>query len=123
MSADEESALLIRLAHADLISAKILLEKGGPSSIICFHAQQTVEKCLKSILIKKGALIRKIHDLVELTELIQDISLSLPIDSDTIALLNPYAVKFRYDDTIPDTLTSEKAIEIATLIIQWSESI
>jgi len=73
--------------------------------------------------IKKGALIRKIHDLVELTELIQDISLSLPIDSDTIALLNPYAVKFRYDDTIPDTLTSEKAIEIATLIIQWSESI
>ncbi len=123
MSADEESALLIRLAHADLISAKILLEKDGPSSIICFHAQQTVEKCLKSILIKKGALIRKIHDLVELTELIQDISLSLPIDSDTIALLNPYAVKFRYDDTIPDTLTSEKAIEIATLIIQWSESI
>ncbi|PWR70088.1 HEPN domain-containing protein [Methanospirillum stamsii] len=123
MSVDEESALLIRLAHADLLAAKLLYEMDGPSPIICFHAQQTVEKALKSILIKKGVLIRKIHDLVELTELIQDLSLSLPIESDTIALLNPYAVKARYDDTIPDTLKTEEAIEIATEIIQWSESV
>ena len=119
MSAYDESALLIRLAYADLIAAKILYEQEGPSSIICFHAQQTVEKGLKSVLIKNGSVIRKIHDLVELIELVQDLSLSLPINSDSIALLNPYAVKARYDDTIPDTLTPEEAIEIATQIIEW----
>ena len=107
MSAEEESAALIRLAHDDLTAAKILFEKDGPSSIICFHAQQTVEKGLKAVLIRKGTPIRKIHDLVELTELIQDLSLTLPVDSDMIALLNLYAVKARYDDTITDTLTPE----------------
>ncbi len=89
MSADKESQRLIRLAQDDLIAAKILYEKDGPSSIICFHAQQTVEKGLKAVLIRKGTSIRKIHDLVELTELIQDIHLTLPVDCDTIALLNP----------------------------------
>jgi len=122
MSVNDESALLIRLAHADLIAAKILYERNGPSSIICFHAQQTVEKGLKSVLIRKGVLIRKIHDLVELIELVQDLSLILPIESDTIVLLNPYAVKARYDDTIEDTLTPEEAIEIATHIFEWCES-
>jgi len=121
MSAEEESAALIRLAHDDLTAAKILFEKDGPSSIICFHAQQTVEKGLKAVLIRKGTPIRKIHDLVELTELIQDLSLTLPVDSDMIALLNLYAVKARYDDTITDTLTPEEAIEIATKVIEWTE--
>ena len=123
MSADNESDGLIRLAHDDLTAATILYEKDGPSSIICFHAQQTVEKGLKAVLIRKGTPIRKIHDLVELTELIQDISLTLPVDNDMIALLNPYAVKARYDDTIADTLTPEEAIEIARQIIEWSESV
>jgi len=44
MSAEEENAALIRLAHDDLTAAKILFEKDGPSLIICFHAQHTVEK-------------------------------------------------------------------------------
>lgn len=74
-------------------------------------------------MIQKGTPIRKIHDLVELTELVQDLSLTLPVDSDMIALLNPYAVKARYDDTIEDTLTPEEAIEIATKVIEWSELI
>ena len=121
MSAEEETAALIRLAHDDLIAAKILFEKDGPSSKICFHAQQTVEKGLKAILIRKGTPIRKIHDLVELTELVQDLSLTLPVDGDMVALLNLYAVKARYDDTIADTLTPEEAIEIATKVIEWSE--
>jgi HEPN domain-containing protein len=121
MSADEESKALIRLAYNDLIAAKILFEKDGPSSIICFHAQQTVEKGLKAVLIQKGTPIRKIHDLVELTELIQDLSLTIPVDGDMVALLNPYAVKARYDDTIADTVTPEEAIEIARKVIEWSE--
>ncbi|PWR70019.1 HEPN domain-containing protein [Methanospirillum lacunae] len=121
MSAEEESAALIRLGHDDLIAAKILFEKDGPSSIICFHAQQTVEKGLKAVLIRKGTPIRKIHDLVELTELIQDLSLTLPVDGDMVALLNLYAVKARYDDTITDTLSPEEAIEIAKKVIEWSE--
>ncbi|WP_319579497.1 HEPN domain-containing protein [uncultured Methanospirillum sp.] len=121
MSAEEESAALIRLAYDDLIAAKILYEKDGPSSIICFHAQQTVEKGLKAVLIRKGIPIRKIHDLVELTELVQDLSLTLPVGGDKVALLNLYAVKARYDDTIADTLTPEEAIEIATKVIEWSE--
>jgi HEPN domain-containing protein len=68
MSADEESASLIRLAYDDLAAANILFEKEGPASIICFHAQQTVEKGLKAVLIRNGTLIRKIHDLVELAQ-------------------------------------------------------
>lgn len=123
MSVDEESARLIRLAHTDLIAAQILYNEDGPASIICFHAQQAVEKSFKAILIKKGTLIRKIHDLVELIDLIQDLSISLPLNGDIIALLNPYAVKARYDDTIPDTLTPEEALEIATQIVSWSESV
>ncbi len=68
-------------------------------------------------------LVRKIHDLVELIDMIKDLSILLPIDSDTIALLNPYAVKARYYDTIPDTLTPEKELEIADQMMIWSETV
>ncbi|PKL60365.1 MAG: hypothetical protein CVV33_03045 [Methanomicrobiales archaeon HGW-Methanomicrobiales-4] len=50
MSANEEITKLLRSAHADLIAARILNnDEEGPSCIICFHAQQAVEKSLKTV--------------------------------------------------------------------------
>ena len=37
----------LEFAEIDLKAAKTLLEEGSLSSVVCFHAQQSFEKCLK----------------------------------------------------------------------------
>jgi|GEM_PF-2847855 len=101
MSADDESEKFIRLASADLTAAQILYDEDGRSLIICFHAQQVVEKGLKAVLIKKKVIIRKIHDLVELSDLIQDLS-KLTFKSVERILVTPLANKVASNTIIGD---------------------
>lgn len=47
----------------DLKAAEILLDQGGPLSVVAFHIQQAVEKYLKGFLLSTGWTLRRIHDL------------------------------------------------------------
>jgi HEPN domain-containing protein len=40
----------LEFAEIDLKAARTLLKEGSLSPVVCFHAQQSVEKCLKALI-------------------------------------------------------------------------
>lgn len=61
-----------------------------------FHAQQSIEKYLKAILQSKNIRFEKIHDLLALMTLCLPAFPELEMYRELLALLNPFAVAFRY---------------------------
>ncbi|MBI4769435.1 MAG: HEPN domain-containing protein [Chloroflexi bacterium] len=55
-------------AESDLIAAAHLLRLGasGPTDIVCFHAQQCVEKYIKALLVNHGLDFPRTHNLTML---------------------------------------------------------
>ena len=53
-------------ADSDLAAARLLLQAHGLADIVCFHAQQAVEKLLKAILASSEKPIPRTHNLEEL---------------------------------------------------------
>jgi HEPN domain-containing protein len=59
----------ITKAEEDLKAAMILFESGDfPSAVVCFHAQQVVEKYLKAYLTENSIEFRRTHDLIVLLD-------------------------------------------------------
>ena len=84
-----------------------------------FHAQQAVEKMLKSVLIRIGVEFRKTHDLIELADRIERHGKHLPIEKERLSQLIPYAVALRYDDDQTGNLTFDEADMIISIIREW----
>ena len=63
----------LEFAEIDLKAAKTLLEEGSLSSVVCFHAQQSVEKCLKALVESSGLNPPKSHDLLLLHGQVDDV--------------------------------------------------
>lgn len=62
-------------AQNDLDSAEILYRENGPTDSLCFHCHQAAEKFLKGFLIFKKNKFPKIHDLIRLLNLCEEIDL------------------------------------------------
>ena len=89
--------LLLESAEQDAKAFAALAElKEIGDAIVGFHAQQAVEKSLKSVLSARGIPFRRTHDLAELLDLIADQNLPTPPAADRLDELNPYAVDARY---------------------------
>lgn len=117
----EEALRSLRLADRD-IKAFVLLSASSeaPLSIVCFHAQQAVEKSLKAVLYFNSIEFGRTHDLVKLAELIRDNGLALPISDDELHKLAPFAVTFRYDDKEIEGITAGEAEKTAIAIRRWA---
>ncbi len=84
-------------AEEDLTTAAHTLKLGQscPTSTVCFHAQQAVEKYLKAYLASQGTPFPKTHEIEELVA-------RMPVDTrpalslEEQALLTEYAVGTRY---------------------------
>lgn len=50
-------------ADEDILIAELAIKNDGPPNLICFHAQQAAEKCLKAFLSYREFTVRKVHDL------------------------------------------------------------
>ncbi|MBI4388553.1 MAG: HEPN domain-containing protein [Nitrospinae bacterium] len=92
------------------------------SSVVCFHAQQAVEKLLKAVLYLNLIEFERTHDLVKLAELLRDNGVRPPVSDDELHKLAPFAVTFRYDDKGTESLSSEEAgtITIMMAIRRWA---
>jgi HEPN domain-containing protein len=88
----------IMKAEEDFLAATVLCRrrKKPLSNIVCFHAQQAVEKYLKARLEEAGLVVPKTHDLLHL------LNLAVPIEPlwssyrSAFSLLVSYAVQTRY---------------------------
>jgi hypothetical protein len=56
----------LEFAEIDLKAARALLKEGSHSQVVCFHAQQSIEKSLKALIESKGLNPPKSHDLIML---------------------------------------------------------
>ncbi len=109
---------LIKAKH-DLGTAKLTLENEPEfSDIICFHAQQAVEKYLKAYMIYLNLEPIKTHNLSYLLDLIKEEDKNnLVTDSfyEKIEQLEGYSVEIRYPDEYfePSFEEAKKAFQIS----------
>jgi HEPN domain-containing protein len=119
----EEAWRAIRLADRDIHAFHVLKEDAEVHlSVMCFHAQQAVEKLLKAVLFAHQIEFRRTHDLAELSYLLSQNGLVVPLDEVQLLRLNPFAVTYRYDDLDITTLTAPEASQWVDRVRVWADS-
>jgi HEPN domain-containing protein len=120
----DEARRFLSLASDDLAAFRTLAATPHiREAIAIFHAQQTIEKCLKAVLFANEVEFRRTHDLYELADRIEQARIALPYSAEELGLLNPYAVEFRYGDQAIPLITREEAEALAQDILEWANAI
>ncbi|MDD5092638.1 MAG: HEPN domain-containing protein [Candidatus Wallbacteria bacterium] len=87
----------ISKAENDFTAARHLLSLGdeAPFDVICFHAQQCVEKYLKAVMVAHSLPVPKTHDIEKIAGILAPV---FPIDltPEQMRLLAEYAADVRY---------------------------
>lgn len=118
----EEARILLRKAREDAEAVgKLAADVDIADAIVGFHAQQSVEKAMKAVLAASGDDFPWTHDLRYLIERLGDLGSPLPASLHEIRALGPWAVEFRYGETIDDPLDRAQATELVTETIAWAE--
>jgi HEPN domain-containing protein len=109
----------ISKAEADRHVAQRCLEEArsspGQADIACFHAQQCAEKYIKAVLVSRGIIFSKIHDLLELVKLMNELKDKL--NRDDLGALNQYSVDSRYPGAFASYAEAEEAVRAMERVI------
>ena len=122
----EEATTMLRLADRDIAALAVL--SGSVEvhlSILCFHAQQAIEKCFKSALFCYLIEFRRTHDLQLLADLLSEHGIQTPLTISQLSTLNPCAVLLRYDDAEIEleNVNRTELSEMVTSARAWAEEI
>jgi len=83
---------------------------------VCFHAQQCIEKLFKALLIDRGTIPPKAHDLVHLSRLVRAVCQDWDWSMEELRYLTRAAVDFRYPGESADAEEAEQALQICAKI-------
>ena len=120
----EEAWRMLKLAGRDARAFEVLAESGDVhNSIVCFHAQQAIEKSMKAVLFSLCIEFRRTHSLTDLSTLLRENAYVIPLTDDRLIRLNPFAVTFRYDDMVIPILDTKEVHVWVSEMMKWSESI
>ena len=114
----------IKIAGEDLQSAKYLFEK-ALHRMVCYHAQQAVEKLLKAILVEHEIDIPRIHNLLDLNNAARKLGQNTPLaDEDAVFLNSIYRSRYPLDTGLlpwgePTKADAEKALGLAKTVSDW----
>lgn len=99
----------IKKAENDLKIVEYLAGvEDAPADVLCFHCQQTVEKCLKAYLTWLDVRVRKTHDLEAILNLCIEKDKEFEnLDRDKISKLTIYATEIRYPEEYLETTIDE----------------
>ena len=89
------------------------VRRNAAPSVVCYHAQQCIEKYLKAVLQDQGCQIPKIHDLTILFGLCDFQHFAIAIDREGLIRLTRFATRFRYPG---ESAMAEDAREAVTLM-------
>ncbi len=118
----DEAAQLLAAGERDRTGFRILNRDAEASdAIVLFHAQQAVEKFIKSALASRGVVYRRTHDLLELSSLATQNGLAIPADPALLARLGPYAVEFRYMCILAPTVSRVEAEALIDRLLEWAK--
>lgn len=123
MADSSVARMLLHAAYADAKALDALITLPDiADGIVGFHAQQAVEKALKSVLAVHGVAFRRTHDLAELLDLLIDRHVALPPHSEKLDQLNPFAVEARYGLIGRMTLARAGLTQTVADVLAWAES-
>jgi len=105
----------IQKAEGDLATARreLRARKAPNFDAACFHAQQCAEKYLKALLQEAAIPTGKTHNLSLLLELLHARFSRLELLRPTLAILNAYAVEYRYPGESADKAVARQAVKMA----------
>jgi HEPN domain-containing protein len=118
----EEALRSLILADRDIEAFTLL--KTSPLihiSMVCFHAQQAVEKSLKAVLFTHQIEFRRTHNLSELIQILNQHGVDTPVSGEQVNLLNKFAVTFRYDDKDIQLISCEDASNLVAMVRRFAE--
>ena len=116
-----DTAEWIKKADADFLSMtrEMNAAKDLNYDLVCFLAQQSIEKYLKALLCETSVQFPKTHDLNELAALLPE-HLAYPQNfSDPLSRLDRYAVEFRYPGASATQELAAEAVEDARVFRDW----
>jgi HEPN domain-containing protein/predicted nucleotidyltransferase len=116
-SQDERRAMAqewLQRGAEDLSVAQMLVERGDFPGIVCFHAQQCVEKCLKGFLTFSNVQAERTHLLEVLLQQCAEKDPSFEMWTEKVAALSKYAVETRYPGKpLPSQKEAQDAVALA----------
>ena len=96
LEADELAALMARKATEDAVALREFAANAEiADTVLGFHAQQAIEKWLKTVLARHAVNFEYTHDLRHLIGLLEDAGIDFPFDPPAVARLTEYAVPQR----------------------------
>jgi HEPN domain-containing protein len=121
MNNANDLAAWLALAEEDYRTASAALRRRSPwLHTACFHAQQSAEKYLKAILVFKGKIFPKTHDLLELSELCERAGVIIPVPTDDLDVLSDHAVQTRYPAMRLTLQDAREALETAQAVRKFA---
>lgn len=92
-----------------------------PDEVLGFHAQQAVEKRIKSVLAELGVAFERTHNIAYLVGLLVDHEVPPPPDSEDLSALTPWATDFRYEDASARSIDRDRARKRVHAVRVWAE--
>ena len=117
MSRRDDPIAWVDLAEQDYKTAQLVLARSKPFyRIVCFHAQQSAEKYLKSLLVERKSDFPKTHDLVRIKSLCEDAAFLIPVSQELLQSLTMYAAEVRYPGISVSRQDAEEALATARAV-------
>lgn len=101
-------------AENDWKAAKLLFKgKKPPTTVTCYHAQQSAEKYLKAMLVAKKVDFPKTHDLSTINMICNNNGIFTGFSTESLTILTDHAVTARYPGDMPTIEDAKESLEIA----------
>jgi len=117
---------LLRKAKDDFCAAEVLSVNLTVSLwIVGFHAQQSVEKSLKAVLLYHDIPYPFTHDITALLNLLKEYNMAMPPDAESLPTLTPFGAQFRYEEDnfeLRETISASELLSWVRSSLAWAES-
>ncbi len=117
--AESPPDIWLRYAETDLALMQAVLDAGGPSGEVCFHAQQATEKALKALVESQQIKVPYTHSLIALYEMVPTMRRPV-VNMERLDRLTELESQSRYpgDWAAPTTEEALWAAEIANTVVR-----
>ena len=117
--------LFARKAEIDAEALQVLAAQPHISdTVVGFHAQQAIEKSLKSVMVFNGIGEKTKHDLGRSLELLSEAGIESPPGADWLDELTAYATEFRYEDYLDaEPLDREATLALVAEVRDWAAAL
>jgi len=106
-------------AYYDLLVIENIIENPHLTHMVAFHAQQSVEKSLKALMEHKQMEIPKVHTLVRLNHMLDDIIR----DIETLKILDSLYIDSRYPGELGLLPYGKPTLEDAKAFYEFAQSV